>query len=236
MKSKKIISLLTVLTAFAVTVSSCKKDNGITANAVTEEEAAEVISLAVSGNTEAFSDQVTEAAIAANVYGSTCSYNKDTAVTRTNTAGAYTWNYMFNWNRAVVCTSGVPNTFNANYKMKGSYDAPKMSSNDSAVASLAVTNLISGSQYTYNGSYTRSGSQVSKILNKNTFTSKIILNLSNVKVNKITGMIDSGTATISIAGATTSGNSFNYTGGIIFNGSKNASITLSSGRVYIVSW
>jgi hypothetical protein len=235
MKLKTSISLFTVLTVFIMAVSSCKKEDAASA-VMTDEEAAEAISLAVSGNTEALSDQVTELAAVANVYSSFCSYSKDTSITRANTAGAYTWNYLFKWNWAVACTSGVPNSFNANYKMKGTYDAPRMSSADSAVANLVISNLTAGTQYTYNGNYTREGSQVSKIRNKNTFTSKIVLNLSNLKVSKTTGQIDSGTATASITGSTTGGNSFNYGGTVTFTGSKTATITLNSGGTYAVSW
>jgi hypothetical protein len=236
MKSKNLLKTIPALFFLLAMTVSCKKSNDTNATVMTEEEAAEVIALSVSGNTEALADQVVEIATAANTYGSTCAYSKDTTVTRTNSTGLYTWNYLFNWKWNVVCTAGIPNSMTANYKMKGTYDTPRMGSNDSSSANLAVTNLLIGAQYTYNGTYTREGSQVSKIRNQNSFSSKVLLNLSNLKVSKATGQIDAGTATASITGSTSAGNSFSYGGNISFTGSKTAVITLNNGNVYPVSW
>jgi hypothetical protein len=227
--------LLPVLTSVVLLMSSCKKEN-TSSNVITEDEAAEVISLSVSGSTEGLATQTAEIAARADTYGSVCGYSKDSTIVSINTSGTYTWNYTFNWQWSVLCTGGVPNSMNANYSMKGVYDAPRMSSSDSAIANLAVTNLITGSQYTFNGTYTRDGSQISKIRNRNSFTSKAILGLTNVKVNKTTGKIDAGTATVSIVGATTGGSSFSYAGTVTFMGNQSATITLNSGAVYNVSW
>lgn len=235
MKTKISISLLTVLTTLVFLASSCKKENN-NAAVMTEEEAAEAITLSVSGNTNALSTQATEIAATANAYSAVCGYSKDSTITRANTSGNYTWNYTFKWSWSAVCAGNVPSSINANYKMKGSYNAPRMSSNDSASANLVVSNLIAGSQYIYNGTYTREGSQTSKIRNKNTFTSKVILNVSNLKVNKVSGQIDAGTSTVAITGNTSTGNSFSYGGNITFNGSKTATITLNNGGVYNISW
>jgi hypothetical protein len=235
MKPNKSFRLLTVLASFILLVSSCKKEN-TSSNTMTEEEAAEVITLSVSGNADGLATQTAEIAARANTYGNVCGYSKDSTIIRINNAGTYTWNYTFKWQWSVLCTNAVPNTMVANYSMKGMYDAPRMSSNDSAIANLAITNLISGSQYTLNGTYTRDGSQVSKIRNRNSFTSKVILGLTNVKVNKTTGQIDAGTSSVSITGATTGGINFTYGGTITFNGSKSATISLNNGTVYSISW
>lgn len=235
MKPIKSLSLLIMFTGFLVLMISCKKENG-SSTVMTEEEAAEVISLSVSGSTEGLATQTTEIAARANTYGNVCSYSKDSTVIKINTAGTYTWNYTFKWQWNVFCTGVVPNSMNANYSMKGMYSAPRMSSSDSAIANLAVTNLISGSQYTFNGTYTRDGSQVSKIRNRNSFNSKVTLGLNNVKVNKTTGRIDEGNASVSIAGTTTGGNSFAYNGIVTFLGNQSATISLNNGAVYNVNW
>jgi hypothetical protein len=234
MKTTSFIRLATVATAFLFLASSCKKQSD--GAVMTEEEAAEAIGLSISGNTNALSSQAAEIAATANAYGAVCGYSKDSSTTRANSAGLYSWNYVFGWQWSTACTGGIPTSMAAGYKMKGTYDAPRMSSNDSAVAAIAVTGLTSGSQYTFNGSYTRDGSQASKIRNQNRFTSKIALTLVNVKVNKVTGQIDGGTASVTISGSTTTGNSFSYGGSIVFNGSRTATITLNNGGVYNISW
>jgi hypothetical protein len=235
MKSKNVLTMIPAFAFLLMMTVSCKKNND-TAAVMTDEEAAEVIALSVSGNTEALADQTVEIADAANAHGTACLYSNEASVVKANTAGLYTWNYVFNWKWNVVCTAGVPNTMNVTYKMKGNYDAPRMASNDSAVATITVGNLLSGTQFNYNGSYTREGSQVSKIRNKNSFSSKVTLTLQNVKVNKVTGQIDSGSAAAAITGTTAAGNSFSYGGTVTFNGSRTATITLNNGNVYQVSW
>ncbi|MBC7866711.1 MAG: hypothetical protein H7X88_04175 [Gloeobacteraceae cyanobacterium ES-bin-316] len=235
MKPIKSFRLLIMFMGFLVLMISCKKEN-TSSYVMTEEEAAEVISLSISGSTEGLVTQTAEIAARANTYGNVCGYSKDSTIISINTAGTYTWNYTFKWQWSVLCTGAVPNSMNANYTMKGMYGAPRISSSDSAIANLAVTNLISGSQYTFNGTYTRDGSQVSKIRNRSSLTSKVILGLINVKVNKNTGRIDAGTASVSIAGATTGGNSFTYGGTVTFMGNQSATISLNNGAVYNVSW
>jgi transcriptional regulator with PAS, ATPase and Fis domain len=222
--------------AAATMLFSCKKENDTVTNTMTDEEAAEVISLAVSDNAQGLATQTTEITARANTYASVCGYSKDSTISRINTTGVYTWNYNFNWQWAVVCTGAIPTTMNANYKMKGTYSTARMSSNDSAVANLAVTNLVTGTQYTLNGTYTRNGSQTSKIRNQNSFTSKVTMNVSNLQVIKTTGQIASGSASVTITGDTSTGNTFSYGGTIVFNGAKTATITLNNGAVFNVSW
>jgi hypothetical protein len=235
MKTKPSNLLLALLTTFSFFTSACKKDNTVS-DAMTEEEAAEVITMAVSGSANGLTTQTEEIALSANTYSSICSYSKDSTITKVNTAGAYTWNYVFKWQWAVICSNGIPNTMNANYTMKGIYDAPKMSSNDSAVANLVITNLVTGGQYTLNGAYNREGSQLSKIRNKNSVKTKVILTLANLKVSKTSGQIDSGSATASINGTTTTGKSFSYGGTITFNANRTATLTLNNGGTYSINW
>jgi hypothetical protein len=236
MKTIKLKSTGFILFAAATLLFSCKKQTDATDTSMTEEEAAEVITASISTNSQGFATQTAEISARANTYGTACGYSKDSTISKVNTTGTYTWNYNFAWHWDVVCTATIPNRMNANYKMKGTYDTPRMSCNDSATATLTVGNLVTGTQYILNGAYTRDGSQVSKIRNKNSFTSKIILNVNNLQVNKTTGQIASGTASVTITGSTSTGNSFSYGGTITFNGSNTATITLNNGTVYNVSW
>ncbi|MFN0083574.1 MAG: hypothetical protein ACKVOM_13780 [Ferruginibacter sp.] len=222
---------------FAATLLfSCKKENDTPTTTVTDEEAAEVISLAVSGNAQGLATQTAEITESANTYASICGYSKDSSIIRQNTIGLFSWNYNFQWQWAVLCNGGVPSVMNVNYNMKGTYDAPRISSNDNAVANVAVTNLLTGTQYILNGSYTRDGSQKSKIGGKNSFTSKVTINLSNLQLIKTTGQIASGTASVTITGSSSTGNSFSYSGNITFTGAKTATITFTNGFVANVSW
>jgi hypothetical protein len=237
MKTIQLKSAGFILFVAATLLFSCKKQTDAVADtSMTEEEAAEVITASVSGNAQGFATQTAEINARANTYGATCGYSKDSAISKVNTTGTYTWNYNFNWHWDVVCTAAVPNKMNANYKMKGTYDTPRMSSNDSATAMLTVGNLVVGTQYIFNGTYSRDGSQVSKIRNKNSFTSKVVMNLNNLLVSKATGQIASGNASVTITGNTSTGNTFSYTGTITFNGASSATITLGNGNVYNISW
>jgi hypothetical protein len=158
MKKIKLKSTGLILFTAATLLFSCKKETTVADTGMTEEEAAEVISSSVSTNAQGFASQSTEITARANTYGATCGYSKDSTISKVNTSGTYTWNYSFGWRWDVVCTALVPNKMNANYKMKGTYDTPRMSSNDSTTALLTVGNLVTGTQYNFNGTYTRDGS------------------------------------------------------------------------------
>jgi hypothetical protein len=167
-----------------------------------------------------------------------CGTESDTSISGHNAEGAaVTYNYALSWGSLLTCSNMVPTQYQFNFSGKYSYDAPRISSDDSSMAQFTITGLEpASSQYIFNQTYTRDGSQVSKVRNKRSFSSKISIVSSNIVVDKSTQQIVSGTASVSISGAGSDGRSFSYSGTITFLGNKQATLVLGNGNTYTIQW
>lgn len=246
MKRVRISLLLVAGILFAI--SSCKKDDDTsTTTAVSEEEIAEAVSESVSTPSGGLVVQSTAAAgyssdlmngrIGAKA-SDQCGILHDTTVAGASETGAtITFSYNFNWNWLLTCNNIVPQTFIFNYAGKTSYDAVRMSSNDSSKANITVTGLgIDSTYYVFNQTYTRNGSQISKINQKRSFTSLISIVSSDIRISKTTLKILSGTATVTVTGEGSGGRSFSYGGTITFLGGEKATLVLTGGGTYTIAW
>jgi hypothetical protein len=220
-------------------ISSCNKSASTATpsdTTVTEADAAEAVTDAVVPQSAGLTAQVSDATVMASSSYYTCGLAYDSSITRANVSGAsvtYTLNLAWNWK--LSCAS--PASFTAAFKGSSNYSAIRMSSSDSSNGSFTITGIEpSNTAYTFNSSYTRQGSQQSKIGNKNSFTSTITVTSSNILVNKTTQQIVSGSAAVNIAGASSSGKSFSFSGTITFNGGKTATLVISGGGTYAITW
>ncbi|SHN11580.1 hypothetical protein [Chitinophaga sp. CF418] len=236
------VFLLTA-TGIMLGMSSCKKDNDTSAS-VSEEEIAESISQSVATDGGGLVVQATATATAVNnaaariggKLSDQCGVPHTDVFSGSSAAGALvTFSYSFSRNWLLTCNGTTPQQFEFNYKGKATYDAPRMSSDDSATAKIVVTNLDS-SYYLYNHQYTREGSQVSKIRNKRSFKSLIFISATDIKIDKSTLKIVSGTATATVSGEGADGHSFNYTGTVTFLGNQTATLVLGNGGTYTITW
>ena len=168
-------------------------------------------------------------------------YPKDTTVTAASASGVVpSFNYTSTWlDTQKVVNEGGPNDligFDNSFKFNGtgSYnDGSFYSSNYTDAGNFALTYLYTNIPYTT--SYSRSETVVSLTGSKNTFTDKFTWTSTNILVNKSTGVIMSGTATVSIQ-ITVSGQVSSYTGTITFSGNNQASLVLNSGTSYPLKW
>lgn len=240
-KTTTAASLIAITLFLAMSATSCKKESSSSTDSVSEEEAAEAISQSVSTESSGMSQQSADAVIVANaeLVFLPCGIEIDSTVTGASLPGAsITYTYNLSWSWILSCSElGIPQKINFNITGSSSYDAPRMSSNDNSTASFELTNLTPGTtEYDMIASYQRNGTQQSKVFNKNTFTSTTIITSTNLKVDKITQLITSGTAAVSISGASSSGRTFSYTGTIAFLGNKKGTLTMASGNTYNISW
>lgn len=230
---------LAVSLLLLVAVDSCKKnddavDPSSTAN-VTEDDAADAFANALTGgqSTCGFTTQIEEAAtVAAGTIipkvGGAASTLFDTTITRQK-SGAYSYNYVFHYSYGLAAA----NRFTFTYAMKGVYETPRMSSSDSAAASLEVSNLLAGQAYTIAALYNRYGSQTSKVRNKVSFRSTITVSVTNLLVDKTTKRITGGNATVSMSGQTSSGRAYAFVGTVAFLGAQQATLVIN-GRTFIL--
>lgn len=233
--------LLSMFMAAVLTLglSSCTKNNeSQTDSTVTVDDAADAVTQAVSPESAGMVAQTTTAARMVTTSTLSCGLEKDSSISGQNAPGStITYSYALNWNSNLSCNGNMPQQFQFNFSGKSSYDAPRMSSNDSSNAQFTATGLEpSATQYIFNQTYSRNGSQVSKVRNKRSFTSTINITSSNITVNKSTGEIISGAATVTVSGAGSGGDSFNYTGTLTFLGNKQATLVLGNGNTYSIQW
>lgn len=231
---KKVAGVAILGCLLAIGVSSCKKDNE--ASSVTDEETAELTVQALATNTGGLSLQAS-ATVSLAAYGNlNCGASKDTTLTRQITVGQYSYNYSYAARKALVCTGTTPSTFTLSFDGTSAYSSPRLSSNDKAAAMLSVSGLSSSdSQYNLTGTYTRNGQQQIKVGEQKTFNSTIGFNLNNVKLDKITKQIVSGTATVQLVIVGSEGGAATKNVSITFLGGGKATIIVEGGASYNVN-
>lgn len=242
--------ILPLLCMSIILVTSCNKDDDTNSseNSISEEEAAEVIAMAVSPETSGLVEQTNEALIILEGSSSdysrntsdfdyVCGENYATSFTRNFENGTYSYNAEYIWNWVVNCDGENPTDFNFNLNGENSYTSPRMSSNDSNEASLSISALDeTESEYVINQTYSRSGSQESFVRNQNNFTSTLSFTTSNLKILKANHNVTSGTMTVVFSGQVSNGNTYEYSGELVFNGNQTATLTLGSGNTYTIAW
>lgn len=164
-----------------------------------------------------------------------CGVNYDTTITRIGNTAAATYNYVYNIDYLLTCGVSDPISFAYNYAADGTYDLPRMASDDAAMAEWVLTGLDANSaNYLLNGSYVRQGSQESKVRLKRKFSSTITYTLANISIDKTTGYINGGTATLTIAGSASSGGSFSFTGTATFTSTQVTVVLDGESYVYVL--
>jgi hypothetical protein len=238
-KGKAAKILLTVAVLTSAGIAACKKDAANTSTGtVTEADMAQLTTDAVIPSTGGLVEQTNTSV---NIYtGSklSCGDTKDTTIAKSSTTGVTpSYSYLLAWNYTLNCNGVVPSQFNFTFTGNSSYNGVLMSANDSSTGTLALSGLqLTAADYVYNTYYERSGSETSKIAQQNTFTSKIIIQSTNIIIAKSTDEITSGTASVAITGASTSGKSFKFNGTITFLGNQQATLVLNSGKSYPIQW
>jgi hypothetical protein len=233
----KFIRTGTLIFASAMLFVSCKKDD-TTDNSISDDEVAVAITESVSASSGGLVTQTETSAELARTTTLTCGASSDTTISGQNAAGAaITYNYNLAFNRSLICESGIPSQFNANFNGSSSYTALRMSSDDNSNAQLQITGLQpAASSYTINEAYTRSGTQQSTVRFQRSFQSTISINSTNIVVDKASGKISSGSATVSFAGSASGGYSTTRGGTISFLGAGQATLTLDNGSVFNIQW
>lgn len=251
MKNFKLsLIILLMLGAF-----SCKKDNNTSSSSsVTTDQAADIAAGSLAENSDGFASVTDDIAVNAQGISSThsnltvnstqatnsvhqaCGTTLTDSVTRNITIDSVTVNYTFDYSHTLNCnSSNVPDNVINTLTYKGSFDGPRLSSSNSGSANATIAGLSpTATDFVLNGEYVRDGSFQSKIGNKASGNSHIDIVGTNITLSKPDRKIVSGSATISITGTGPKGNSFSYTGTIVFNGDGTATLTINS-AVYTIN-
>lgn len=242
---RKMVYSLAFISGLALVVTSCKKDEDD--GTITSDEMAEAVAqtfssqgggLVVQTNTALSVVATVNSADSKAKFADYCGYTDSKKLTSASSDSAkyYIWSYGMSWTYGLTCIEKVPSQFDFQAAGKALYDFPRMSSEDSVVNKITVTGLSADSAfYKVTQTYNRVGTQQSKIGKMHKFTSTVFISSSNMKINKTTLRIVSGTATVNIKGESSGGKSFSLSGTLTFAGNDAATLVMNDTK-YTVSW
>lgn len=219
-------------------LGACKKSDD-TSTSVTNAEVADMVASSLSANSSGLvmsSADITVNAQAVFDLNIGCGNTKNYSITHASPAGAaISYSDTFSYGYTLNCnTNNLPDNITATASEKGTFDGPRSSSTSTGTASLKVAGLTpTATVYAINGEFKRIGTFASKVESKNTSTTTVTLTITNLLINKTTKLITSGSATITITGATAKNAAINFTGNATFTGDGKATVTIN-GTIYIV--
>jgi hypothetical protein len=239
----KSLSSKTAKTCFAIAiltlagVTACKKDSSTSSTpTVTEADAVQMTSDAVTTSTGGMTAQTTTSTTlyAAEAPVITCGATKDTTIAATYTGSGYSYSYTLSWNYALNCASQA---FILNYTGSSNYSGLLTTTNGSCIGTDTLTGIgPTSANYALTGSFERKGTSTSKVGQQKSFTSDLKISTTNALVSKSTDEITSGTATVTLTGATSGGKTFSFGGTLTFLGNKTGKLVMNSGNSYNISW
>ena len=235
----KFLSAALIVAGIMLNTTSCKKNSAKTNNTaavtVTEADAAQFTTDAVSPSSGGMANQLSGATSLYATTALSCGVHKDSVISITSQSGAIpSYQYTFNWDFMLNCNGQVPTNITFNYTGKGGYNGLHMSASDTSNAQFVLTGA--SSSYLLTANYTRTGTVTSKIAKQYTFRSILNIQSSNISIDKTTHEISAGTATAIFVATSTSGKKSTFTGTITFLGNKKATLVINSGATYPIQW
>lgn len=225
-------------------LGGCRKDQQETETPVTTDDAADVVTYALQSSSGGYASQTTKAAAYATSEGLRttsqtlqCGIPYDTAVSFTYNSSNVTAGYSLQWHLLLSCDSmNLPQSLSFTSPYNGNYDGPLMQSNNSGNLNWTITGLAAGNSvpYTFNGSFTRTGSHTSKVRNRLTFTSNLQMTMSSLTIDKTSQQITGGNGTMSLSCQSSSGQSYTFNGIIVFSSNGSATLTINGINYTIV--
>lgn len=246
---KRNIPVVLGMTLMTLAFTSCSKDDdsaGGDQTSITEEEAAEAITMSVSPESGGMVE-ITQEAIytleednseSAKAEDYECGVEYGSAYNISGQSGSISYNASLVWSWIVACGTGViPSAVDFELTGTSSYSGPRISSDASTSATINIQNLDEGqSSYLVNESFTVTGDMESNVSTINSFDSTIEYTTSDLTVLKSNYNIASGTVYASFVGKASNGNSYDYSGTLVFNGNQTATLTMGSGNTYELAW
>ena len=207
--------------------------------ALTESDAAAIVAGAIgsgtstSGLTSQLEEAVTFASGGSLPKSGTAAGNSvvllDTIVTR-NRTGLYSYDYWLH----LVLDLLTANTLTYRYDMRGTFDTPRLASDDSAHAELSMTDFASPA-LRFNGTYTRLGTQTFKSREENSsFSSTIVSRLTDIAVEKASRKVTGGVLDVILTGGFEDGSTVDITAKVTFRGNDLATVVIN-GKSYEVN-
>lgn len=243
MKRVKTISARFAVCASALllagSLAACS-DEDVKNTGVTEADAADAIEASLTAESNGVAKMAADASALAetqSVYTAspdlTCGETHTVQYNPAYTGANFSYDYSGTRMYSLFCgNDGTPMSFDYDSQVSGTYETPRMLSDDNATTNVSFTNLAGSDITNITGTYVRNGSQESKVRLRRSFSSVVNISLHNMSISKTTRQITGGTATVSITGTGT--NTFYYNGSITFNSNNTATLTIN-GTAYTIN-
>lgn len=211
----------------SITVMACVDD---AEELLEDEDIAEMIENALNSKSGGFDAQLEDMLYLVENYQDQCGASIDSIFEKEkNIASIATYNYNYGWQGTVNCdSSNVPQDIDFTYTSTGTYTVPRMTSSDNGTYNMNVSGILpADTQYDIAGSYTRVGTQTTKIRNEFTFTATLGVTLTQMLVDKATKNVDSGAATFTVEATSPNGDAVNRDGTITYNGDETVTVNFN---------
>ena len=240
-KMKKAFKPLLFLAIATLGFTSCNRDK-----VMSDEEIFDAVSDDFASLDDGFAGEIsdnTEEALAASsgysenpyVLNYLCGETRQGSFTYdwTNQANNNIWRGRLEWTRTFTCANGVMSEIKTDYTHDFDWDATRSSGEANASGTLVFSQFDSTSTE-WNASLSRFRSSTINL--KNRRASQVIgsstLNSSNIKIDKTTKIINSGTADFRWEGSIDGRDNTIRTGTMTFNGNRSVTLTLDNGNSF----
>lgn len=223
-----------ILALLAFTIVSCNKET----EPITDEETADLVEATISSDENGVTSDIEYIAAKAvaeeDQYSSDCNWSGDsTFVLNLNGAlRSYSLNFSYSW--FVVCDGLIPTSINFNTSRSGEYSGPRLDYSGNAASALVMTDLLSGSAYTFNGTHDFAGSSTAQRVGETIQADfDLAVTFTNVQVNKLTLEVEGGTAEATLT-ASNDDASVTLAATVTFLGNGSATVVVN-GNSYTIS-
>ena len=241
MKTINRFAFVALLLGALTFTTACEKedvDNPDTTEALTEEEAVVLVEASLATETEGLAAETMVAvSVTTDEANSTpipCGETQDSTYTFSRNGDYFTANYLTTLSWTPFCSNaGFLQSMSVSRTTDGSYSGNRISSVDSSTGTLTISNILTGTAYVIDGTFTRSGSQTIEAMETRSVTTETEFELADLNVNKGSRRIESGTATFTITGENAQMQTFVIEGTVIFLGNGAATVIINGNQYSI---
>jgi len=241
--TKKVHTIVALGLIGMLSFTSCNKDENTDSNeAITEQEAVDEIEASLSKESNGVSKSVETAMTTADeddMFTDTPSVDcgleyQDTFIESYQVNG-YSYYYAVTRNLQLNCNENEQlNYVDYVASLNGDYETPRLISENVTNIEWQLADIHPNYEtVTFEGLLNREGRLQSKVRNMNNFNGSLSMNVQNLVVDKTTYQIMSGTGNVTFIGTTSTGNQFEFSGSITFNGDDTVTLVLN-GNTYTI--
>ncbi|NJM26509.1 MAG: hypothetical protein HC859_14560 [Bacteroidia bacterium] len=232
----KIINRILLSTILTGAVVACDDDSE-KPQAITTEEAAEIMATSVASNSSGVasvfdqSAEVTSDAVGSSSGGriQECGFSQNLSLSGASPIGSVVqFSYDFSYKFLLACNGDdVPTSMKVNLSYSGMFDGPQLTTEHTGTSELTVEGLeAEADNFSMNGYYKRSGSFEWKDDEPKSGSGSVDVTVDDVAVEKATHKLASGTVTVNIEGTVAGKGSYSYTGTVTFDGTATATLNV----------